>query len=128
MSNRAQRRAEQKKKPGMVKRLTKEQRINALLRQGISPADLDKAYQDGYEKGRLEGVDGTYKICFAAACLALNDLHSFGAKRCCDVMHSMQDYIINTLCSPEAVQKVYKRMGLTLNFGDPVAWISLEDD
>lgn len=125
--NRAQRRAEKKKQPSMMKRLTKEQQMNALLRNGITPSDLDKAYEDGFEQGRKAGLDGTYKICFAATCLALNDLHKFGAKRCCDVLCKMQEYIINTLCSPEAVQAVYKRMGLTLDFGDPqcVAW---EDD
>ena len=101
--------------------------MNALLRNGITPSDLDKAYEDGFEQGRKAGLDGTYKVCFAAVCLALNDLHKFGAKRCCDVLCKMQEYIINTLCSPEAVQAVYKRIGLTLDFGDPqcIAW---EDD
>lgn len=110
-----------------MKRLTKEQQINALLRNGIAPADLEKAYDDGFEEGRKIGLDGTYKICFAAVCLALNDLHQFGAKRCCDVLCKMQDYIIDTLCSPEATQAVYDRMGLELDFGDP-KWITLEDD
>ena len=69
MSNRAQRRAAKKQQPRWQK-LSHDQRLAALVKNGITPKDLEKAYSDG----RLDGINGTYKICFAAACLALADL------------------------------------------------------
>lgn len=123
MSNRAQRRAAQKQQPKWQK-MTKEQRINALMKNGITPKDLEREY----ESGRLAGIDGTYKICFAAACLALQELHGFGRKRCYDVMEAMQRYVIGTLCSAETIDQVYRQMGLTLDFGDMTNWIGMEDD
>ena len=127
MSNRAQRRAEKKKQPKWQK-LTKDQKINALLKNGITPQDLEKSFNDGYERGRMDGIDGTYKICFAAACLALSDTNGFGAKRCHMVMEKMQEYIVDSLTSQEAVFAVFERMGLTLDFGDPQWFGWTEDD
>lgn len=126
MSNRAQRRAQKKAKPS-YQRLTPQQQAARMMKQGISPKDLDKAFDDGFEQGRKVGLEGTYKICFAAVCLALNDAHKFGAGRCLRVLRKMQEYIIDTLTSAEAVHAVYKRMGLTIDFGDPVAWVDMED-
>lgn len=35
---------------------------------------------------------------------------------------------VDCFTSADAVQAVYKRMGLKLDFGDPTNWIELEDD
>lgn len=121
--NRAQRRAAQKQQPKW-QRMSHDQKVAALLKNGITPKDLDKAFEDG----RQAGIEGTYKICFAAVCLALSDLHGFGGKRCQRVLEKMQRYIIDSLTSAEAVADVYKRMGLTLDFGDPESWVAWEDD
>lgn len=123
MSNRAQRRAAKKQQPRWQK-LNHDQRLAALVKNGITPKDLEKAYSDG----RLDGINGTYQICFAAACLALADLHGFGRKRCRNVMEQMQRHVIDTLTSAEAVQAVYKRLGLTLDFGDPENLVDFNDD
>ena len=64
----------------------------------------------------------------AAVCLALNDIHGFGGKRCHRVLEKMQRYIVDCFTSADAVQAVYKRMGLTLDFGDPLNWIELENE
>ena len=116
--NRAQRRAAKKQQPKW-KSMTHDQKIGALLKNGITPKDLDSAYEDG----RTAGINGTYQICFAAVCLALNDLHGFGGKRCHRVLEKMQRYIVDCFTSADAVQAVYKRMGLKLDFGDPLNWI-----
>lgn len=82
--NRAQRRAAKKQQPKW-KSMTHDQKIGALLKNGITPKDLDSAYEDG----RTAGINGTYQICFAAVCLALNDIHGFGGKRCHRVLEKM---------------------------------------
>lgn len=87
-------------------------------------AEADRALA-AYEDGRTAEINGTYQICFAAVCLALNDIHGFGGKRCHRVLEKMQRYIVDCFTSADAVQAVYKRMGLTLDFGDPLNWIEL---
>ncbi len=117
--NRAQRRANKKSLPTMQKKMTHEQRVNALLRNGISPADLDNAYRDGQMVGRRDGIDFAYKMCYASVCLALSDLHGFGRKRCREVLNCMERHIIDKLTGEEACDEVFQRMGLTIDFGDP---------
>lgn len=115
--NRAQRRKAEKAKPSW-QRMSHDQKLANLMKQGISPKDLEKSYNDGYEQGRLVGINGTYGICFAAACLALNDLHGFGRKRLYHVMERMQHHVINSLTTSEACTEVFDRVGLELDFGD----------
>lgn len=121
--NRAQRRAAKKQQPKW-QRMTHDQKLAALVKNGITQKDLDSAYEDGC----TAGINGTYQICFAAVCLALNDIHGFGGKRCHRVLEKMQRYIVDCFTSADAVQAVYKRMGLKLDFGDPLNWIELEDE
>mgnify|MGYP003305624409 CR=1 FL=1 len=123
MANRAHRRAERKQKPKWEK-MTQDQLMKHLTKNGITLQDLENNYQQGLHAG----IDGTYQICFAAVCLALNDLHGFGSLRCHRVCERMQHYIINSLTTADAVREVYKRMKLTFDFNNPESWIELEDD
>lgn len=123
MANRAKRRAERKQKPKWEK-MNQDQLMRCLTKNGITLQDLERNYQQGLHAG----IDGTYQICFAAICLALNDLHGFGSLRCHRVCMKMQDYIINSLTAADAVRDVYKRMKLTFDFNNPGSWIELEDD
>ena len=123
MSNRAKRRADRKQAPKWEK-MSKDQLMNHLTKNGITLKDLERNYQQGMHAG----IDGTYQICFAAMCLAFNDLHGFGGIRCQKVLERMQRYIIDSLTTADAVHDVYKRMKLNLDFGNPDCWVSLEDD
>lgn len=123
MSNRSRRRAERKQAPKWEK-MTKNQLMTRLTKNGITVKELEA----NYYLGQKAGIEGTYKICFAAVCLALNDLHGFGGKRCDRVLNKMQRYIIDSLSTAEAIEDVFERMGLSLDFGDPSSWVRLEDD
>lgn len=124
--NRSERRAANKKKPGWQK-LTKDQKMAALIKNGITPKDLENSYNDGYENGRHDAITGTYQVCFAAVCQALGDLYDYDRDKLHEVLCKMQDYIIDTFTSAEAVQAVYKRFGLELDFGDPTHWVQFDD-
>lgn len=125
--NRAQRRAANKARPAW-QRMSHDQKMANLLKQGISPKDLERSYNDGYERGRLVGINGTYAICFAAACLAANDLYGFGRQRCYRLMEAMQSHVIDSLTSTEACDEVFRRMGLELDFGDLNGVRMVDDD
>lgn len=123
MANRAKRRSERKQAPKWEK-MSHDQVMRCLTKNGITLKDLEWNYRQGLRAG----IDGTYEICFAAVCLALNDLHGFGSLRCQRVCERMQYYIINSLTTADMVHDAYKRMKLTFDFANPGSWIELEDD
>jgi hypothetical protein len=123
MSNRAGRRAQRKQTPKWEK-MSQDQLMKHLSKNGITLKDLER----NYELGRKEGIQGTYMTVFASVCLALNDLHGFGRVRCQRVLEQMQEYIINSLCTADAIHQVYKRMGLKFDADDVSSWVRLEDD
>ena len=123
MANRAQRRQQRKQAPKWEK-MSQDQLMRHVTKNGITLKDLERNYQMGVHAG----IDNTYQVCFAALCLALNDLHGFGRVRCKKVLDTVQRYIIDSLTTSDAVHDVYKRMGMKLDFGNPECWLELEDD
>lgn len=121
MSNRADRRKAKKASRGVpgYHRLTADDRIAAMCKNGITPKDLEKEFERGRMDGFKTAAEPMLKTCYAAICLALNDVHGFGAKRCFDVLTAVDDYVANTLVSAEAIEEVLDRMGLELDFDSP---------
>lgn len=123
MANRHKRRQQWKQTPKWEK-MNQDQLMRCLSKNGITLQDLERNYNMGVHAG----IDSAYQVCFAAVCLALNDLHGFGRIRCKRVMEKTQRYIIDSLTTADAVRDVYKRMGMKLDFGNPDCWLDLEDD
>ena len=117
---RAQKRQQKAPKPEYTK-LTKEQRINALIKNGITPKDLEKNFADGYDEGYKDASTQAVKAIYAAVCLVLHDEpHGFEKERCADVLRAVENRVLYSLTSEEAIEEVYKRMKLQLDFGDPL--------
>jgi hypothetical protein len=99
--------------------MTKAQRVNALIKNGITPEDLSKAYQDGYAEGFREAAPNITKTIYAAVILALRDeKRPWGRLRCHRVLDNVDKHVIDTLNSQEAIDKVWKEIGLFLDFRD----------
>lgn len=94
-------------------------KMDRLQRNGITVADLKENYDKGWQDGFHESGDMVIRSCYAAICLALNDLHGFGQKRCMDVLNAVDEHMTMTLSSSEAIDEVYKRMGLMIEFKEP---------
>lgn len=90
--------------------------LERLSQNGITPEDLKAEYDKGYAKGFMEAGDSVLKSCFAAVCLALDDLYNFKSERCAKVLRAMDEHMTYTLTSAEAIEEVYKRMKLKLDF------------
>ena len=122
--NRQQRRAQEKKnrskKVPSYKKMTKEQRKEALVKNGITIADLEKEYEVGFEAGFNAASPSVIKTIYAAVALAANDLHGFGKKRTKELLKAIDDYVVDTLTSEEIINDVWKRIGLRLDFDDPI--------
>lgn len=113
--NRQQRRKANKAKPAYL-RESREQIEKRLIKNGITPQDLEAEYNKGWEAGFAKAAEPVIRSCYAAVCLALNDLHGFGQKRCADVLNAIDKHMLYSLTSKEAIEEVYKRMKLKIEF------------
>lgn len=116
--NRAQKRAKRKETPRYL-RTTNEQRIKALIRNGITPEDLEKEYRNGYDAGFKDAAPCVVKTAYAAICLALQELHGFGQEQCADVLARVDNHILHSLTSIDAIEEVFDKIGLQINFDEP---------
>ena len=124
MSNRADRRKAMKAQPRWKRTMTVEQRQAALVKNGITPKDVDDAYQRGYEEGNKRATEfSSYAMC-AAMGLALNDLFGFGKKRVVRTLNLAAEYMINSFSTREIMEEVYKRIGMEF-VDDPISgnWV-----
>ena len=91
--NRAQRRAQQKATPAYL-RGTREQKVKALLKNGITPEDLEREYERGFKEGFKAAAPATFKAIYAAVCKALRKLYKFGRYRCSKVLMAVDDIVV----------------------------------
>ena len=126
MSNRADRRKAQKAQPRYMRTMTPEQRKAALVKNGITPKDVDDAYKRGYEEGNKNATEfASYAMC-AAMGLALNDLYGFGKKRVVRALNLAGEYMLNTFTTREIMEQVYERIGFEFA-DDPMSGHMVEE-
>ena len=118
MSNRASRRAENKKK-NRYQHMTPEQKEIAMCKQGISPKDLQDAYNKGYDVGVKRASDYALKDAYAGFLLAAHEVFGFGRDRCRRLLYAADERVCNSLASEEAIEEVFKTVGVSINFFDP---------
>ena len=90
--------------------------IDKIQRNGITLEDLKQNYDIGFKEGFKAAGEPIVKGCFAAICLVLHEMHGFGRKRCCDVLNAVDQHMMYTLTSDEAIQEVWDKIGLHLDF------------
>ena len=117
--NRAQRRAAKPKKKPEWQKLTREERVEALFRNGITAGDLKREY----ERGRMDGFKAAglpiLKSCYAGICVALHDQFGFGEERCFRAIKAVDEKIMWALTNQELVDEVLEKTGLQINFDEP---------
>lgn len=90
-----------------------------LSANGITLADLKKAYEKGRDDGSHDAFESVGTIYTCAMIDALNTLHGFGAKRLVTIMDHMNEFMTEKLTSQEAMQAVYDKVGLKFFKDDP---------
>lgn len=93
--------------------------IERLSKNGITPEDLKKEYDKGFDEGFRRAAEPIISSTYAAVCLALHELHGFGPKRCEDVLRLLDQKLLYSLTSVELAQQVLEDIGLTINFKEP---------
>ena len=82
--------------------------MERIQKNGITIEDMHEIEEHGI------------RTSYAAICLALNELHGFGTKRCEAVLNAVDEKLVYTLTSEEAIQEVWDRMKLRINFKESV--------
>ena len=124
--NRAERRAAARANPSWLPDSYAE-RVRRLMKNGITQQDLEKMYRKGFDDGFAAAGQPMVKTCYAAAALAAHDMYGFGKKRCKRLLKSLDKHVLNTLTSVEAIEEVYKKVGLHIDFNDPFERIADEN-
>ena len=117
--NRADRRADNKKRPAYM-RISPEEAKKRLLKNGITNADLEKNYELGRMDGYKQGADSASLAIYAAIALAANELYGFGSKRCKDLIYAVDQFVTYAITSKELADEVFERFGINLNPDDPI--------
>lgn len=118
MSNRADRRAKRKQAPKWQK-ITSDQRINAMCKNGITPKDVDDAYAQGRKDALHDVSDYCMKDCYAGFLLAAHEVFGFGHERCIRLLRAADERICASLASDEAIEEVFQKVGVKINFYRP---------
>ena len=116
--NRSDRRKKKKQQPKRAK-LTTDQRINAMCKNGITPKDVDDAYNKGYREGVDRASSTCLKDAYAAFLLAANEVFGFGRDRCRRLLYAADEKVCTSLASDEAVEEVFRKVGVSINFYEP---------
>ena len=126
MSNRASRRKDMKALPRYKRTMSVQQRAAAIVKNGITPKDIDEAYQRGVADGTARANENNSFYFCAAIALALNDLYGFGKSRSTRAINLAAQYMIESFTTLEIVQKAYERVGLEFA-NDPVTGHLVEE-
>lgn len=118
-ANRAARRAAEKAKPKFL-RGTKEEKMRKLLQNGITPEMLEDEFRQGYEAGSHDGVAHTFKAVYAAVMLAANEVYGFGEKRASRLLRRVDELVSTAINEEEAINAVWERFGLMLDFKEGI--------
>jgi hypothetical protein len=99
--------------------MTPEQKEIAMMKNGISSKDLQEAYNKGYNAGVKKASDYCLKDAYAGFLLAAHEVFGFGRDRCRRLLYAADDKVVNSLASDEAIDEVFKTVGVSINFFDP---------
>lgn len=117
--NRAHRRAKAKAMPAYKRGMTSEDKIKAFYKNGITLDDLNKAADDGYKQGWKAACDYCMRVCYASSVRALHELEGYGAKRNTRFLRMMDNFVINTMTSDEAIDAALREAGVKIDFREP---------
>lgn len=81
---------------------------------------LAKAMADSEKEARNQAVEYCFHSIYAAVLLAAQEVYGFGHKRAWRLLKRADEIVCTALSSEEAIQEVWARMGLEINFREGV--------
>ena len=114
--NRAQRRAQAKQTPSWRRGKSREDIVRGLVKNGITPEDLETEYKKGFDAGFKAAIPATYETIYAATLVALHRLYGFGRVRGVRALREIDDTVVNYMTTQEAIDAALAEVGVELDF------------
>lgn len=127
--NRQERRQARKNLRGApaYKKMTREQRLDELVKNGITPEYVDAEKEKSFKEGHFAGVSDAFITVYAAVAQALHNEFGFGRSRIKKVLSAADDITMTTLTEREAIKAVWDKIGLRIDVEEPFDRISEVD-
>ena len=93
--------------------------MDALYQNGITQADLDKAYEQGRKEGFWQASFPIIRACYAGICIALHEKYGFGKKRCYELLVIADEKAQMALSDQELADEALEKTGLIIDFDEP---------
>lgn len=97
-----------------VRKMSVDERVQQICRNGITLSDLKANFDDGYKQGRAHGMEWGYDSAWGSVMLALHREFGFGAQRLIRLANATARVQIECITSEEAFRKIVEETGLTL--------------
>lgn len=108
---RAAKRAAPKKKPAWHG-LTKEQKQEALFRNGITAKDLQREYDTGYKQARKELTSFAMMMFYCATAIAAHRLFGFGETRIARLLDDIQQIMTEEIGTEDIIERCRRETGI----------------
>lgn len=97
-----------------VRKLTVNERVQQIERNGITLNDLKANFDEGYKQGRTHGLEWGYDSAWGSVMLALHREFGFGAERLKRLAMATAQVQIDCITTEEAFRKLVDETGLSL--------------
>ena len=88
--------------------------IERLSKNGITPDDLRKEYNRGYDAAQKDLTGFTMRMFYCACGLALHDLHGFGKQRIIRVLDKIQQIMTEEICTADIADRLKRETGIEI--------------
>lgn len=122
--NRAQRRKYPKNSYHLM---TREQRKEALVKNGIRIEDLKRSWDEGFRVGFYHTSDHLMHTAYAAACLAAKEVLGLEQDKIVELVTCMDRHVTYSLTSEDIVEQTYDELGIELDFRDVEGPVSIKN-
>ena len=91
-----------------------------FYRNGITEADVQKAYEQGTQDGRKFAEDFAFHTIYAAFLITMIDKHGMDADKAVDLLIEIDRQTVLCVEDTDLVEEAYEKTGVQLNWEDAV--------
>lgn len=95
-----------------------------FYRNGITEADVQKAYEQGIQEGRKFAEDFAFHTIYAAFLITMIDKHGMDANEAVDMLIEIDKQTVLCVEDTDLVDEAYAKTGVQLNWDDAVERIT----
>lgn len=92
----------------------------SFFRNGITEADVQKAYKQGAKDGRKHAEDFAFHTIYAAFLITMIDHRGMDQEEAVDLLREIDNQVILCVEDQELTEEAYQRTGVELNWKDAI--------